>query len=358
MDFADKLKQFSSRVEKLKDQIPTEEATKMSLIIPFFQMLGYDVFNPDEFLPEYTADVGIKKGEKVDYAILKDGNPVILIEAKWCGENLDRHSSQLFRYFGTTQAKFAILTNGICYKFFTDLDEQNKMDIMPFLEFDILNTKDNIINEIKKFHKDNFDIDNIFSTASELKYSKAIKEFMAGQLKAPSDDFIRFVLSDVYEGTKTQNVINKFRDIVKKALNEFISEMMNDKIKSALKSEEESDEAVDRTESEEVENESNTKIVTTLDEIEAYYAIKSMLVDVLPCDSITYKDTETYMGILYKNNTRKWICRLYLDGHKKAFTVPGETRNGDRYSIEDINDLYNFKDILIEAAKRYAEISE
>ena len=115
MGFTEDLQQLSTRILSLKPNIQTEEATKMSMIIPFFQLLGYDVFNPTEFCPEYTADVGIKKGEKVDYAILADGKPVILIECKSCNEILTKHASQLFRYFGTTTAKFAILTNGIVY---------------------------------------------------------------------------------------------------------------------------------------------------------------------------------------------------------------------------------------------------
>lgn len=157
MDFIDELRQFSKRVESLKDLLPTEEATKNALILPFFQMLGYDVFNPLEFMPEFTADVGIKKGEKVDYAILLDNKPAILIEAKWCGEALDKHDSQLFRYFGTTEAKFGILTNGIVYKFYTDLDEPNKMDLSPFLEFNLLDLNDSVVQEIKRFCKERID---------------------------------------------------------------------------------------------------------------------------------------------------------------------------------------------------------
>lgn len=149
MEFSEKIKQFSERVSVLKDTVTTEEATKMSLIVPVFQILGYDVFNPLEFCPEYTADVGIKKGEKVDYAILEDGQPNILIECKSCSEQLDKHSSQLFRYFGTTPAKFGILTNGIVYRFYTDLEESNKMDLVPFLEIDMLSLKEPSINELK-----------------------------------------------------------------------------------------------------------------------------------------------------------------------------------------------------------------
>ena len=141
MDFIDQIKQFAKRVETLRDSIQTEEATKTSIIMPFFAMLGYDVFNPLEFTPEFIADVGIKKGEKVDYAIIKNGEPVILIEAKSTNKKLERHDSQLFRYFGTTKAKFAILTNGITYRFYTDIEETNKMDKEPFLEFNIIKIK-------------------------------------------------------------------------------------------------------------------------------------------------------------------------------------------------------------------------
>lgn len=175
MDFIDQLKQFSNRVTSLQETIQTEEATKTAIIMPFLAMLGYDVFNPHEVVPEFTADVGIKKGEKVDYAILKDGEPVILIECKSITENLDQHDSQLFRYFGTTSAKFAILTNGLTYRFYTDLDDQNKMDKDPFLSINILDIQENQVPELKKFCKAEFDVDSIFSTASELKYANEFK---------------------------------------------------------------------------------------------------------------------------------------------------------------------------------------
>ena len=170
MDFKDEIKQFGDRVEKLKAQISTEEATKNAFIMPFIKALGYDVFDPLEVVPEYVADIGIKKGEKVDYAILKDGHPTILVECKHWGENLDVHNSQLFRYFHTTKAKFGLLSNGIVYRFYTDLVEKNKMDEKPFLEFNVTDIKDNQIEELKKFHKSYFDVDNIVNTASELKY--------------------------------------------------------------------------------------------------------------------------------------------------------------------------------------------
>lgn len=358
MDFVDQLKQFAKRVDSMKETVQTEEATKTAIIMPFFAMLGYDVFNPLEFVPEYTADVGIKKGEKVDYAIIKDGEPVILIECKSISEKLEKHDSQLFRYFGTTTAKFAILTNGIMYRFYTDLDSPNKMDDDPFLTINILDIRDNQVPELKKFCKSVFDIDSIFSTASELKYANEFKTVMKAQLDSPTDDFIRLFLQGCYSGPKTQNVIEKFRPVLKKALNDFISEMMNDKIKTALggsggtvsvseqKSQPESDTADEK-------EKKAPNIVTTEEELEAYFIIKNMLSDLVSMKDITYKDTESYINILYKANTRKWICRLRLTENQKTLILPDENKREIKYSLTDIYALNEHKDDLTAVLNRY-----
>lgn len=184
--------------------------------MPFFATLGYDLFNPTEFVPEFTADVGIKKGEKVDYAIVLDGKPTILIEAKSINQQLTKHDSQLFRYFGTTTSKFGILTNGEEYKFFTDLDEPNKMDLTPFLTINITKIKDNQIPELAKFHKDNFDVDKITSSAAELKYLSSLKSYLTSELNEPSDNFVKYLLGEIYDGMKTKQTIEKFKPIIKK----------------------------------------------------------------------------------------------------------------------------------------------
>ena len=355
MEFIDELRSFSKRVESLKDKILTEEATKTSIIMPFFQLLGYDVFNPSEFLPEFTADVGIKKGEKVDYAIIKDEKPVILIEAKWCGETLDGHDSQLFRYFGTTPAKFAILTNGIIYRFFTDLDEQNKMDGRPFLEINILDIKESYISELKKFHKTTFDIETIFNTASELKYAGEIIKLMSQHMKSPTDSFVKYVLGEIYAGVKTQNVIEKFRDIVKRSLNQFVTELMNDKITSALKTNIEEISPTAPTQTEPPTAPATPRIFTTEEELESYFIIKHILFDVIPREKITYKDTESYFGILYDNNSWKWICRFRFEGSRKTMFLPDEKKNPIKYVVEKLDDIYKYKQEIASVAKRYSK---
>lgn len=354
MGFSEDLSVLAKRIVSVRSNITTEEATKMSMIVPFFQLLGYDVFNPLEFFPEYTADVGIKKGEKVDYAIIINDEPVILIECKPCTDSLDRHSSQLFRYFGTTSAKFGILTNGVTYKFYTDLDESNKMDLTPFLEINLEDLKDSQIPALKKFCKSEFDKDNIFSIASELKYTNLIKDLLKSELDNPSDDFARFVLTSTYEGLKTQKVIDSFKPIIKKSFNSFINELLNQKISSALNTENEK-EAAESPAPDVQPTEPLSKIFTTEEELQSFYIIKGLLAGTVDINDIVYRDTESYFGILYKNNNRKPICRLSLDGKRMQLLIPDANKNFERIYIDSLNDLYQYKERLTEVVSRYLQ---
>ena len=238
MDFKDSIYQFANRVEKLCTQLQTEEATKNALIMPFIQLLGYDVFNPFEVNPEYVADIGIKKGEKVDYAIMKDSKPIILIECKHYSEKLDPHNSQLFRYFHTTEAKFGLLTNGIQFRFYTDLVTPNKMDEKPFFEFDITKIKENEIQELKKFHSSNFDIDSVTSTANELKYLNELRILINKEISTPSEDFVRYFAKQVHNSIVTPKVLEQFTPITKKAFSLIINDSISGTLKTALRAEE------------------------------------------------------------------------------------------------------------------------
>ncbi len=351
-ELAIQLNQLSQRIESSKSNIQTEEATKMSFIIPFFQMLGYDVFNPSEFVPEFTADIGIKKGEKVDYAIFINGSPSILIEAKWCGEKLDKHDSQLFRYFATTNAKFAILTNGIIYKFFTDLDEKNKMDSKPFLELNLLEVKDTQVHELRKFCKDHFDIDTILNSASDLKYTSIIKNRLLDLMSNPTDQLVKLLITDVYEGTKTQKVVDDFKVIVRKSFNQYVSELISDRLKNALDTERLP--LSEPAETSQTNNEEINRIVTTVEEMQSFYIIRSILGSQMPLADITFKDTESYFNILHKNNVRKWICRIKIGDKVKNLILPtGEVGKAITIPLDRLEDLYLHKDAIITSASNY-----
>lgn len=340
----------------MKDNIKTEEATKTSLIMPLIQALGYDVFNPEEFVPEFIADVGIKKGEKIDYAIMDSGNPVILIEAKCVHEELSKHDSQLFRYFGTTKAKFAILTNGIEYKFYTDLEERNRMDMKPFFIFNLLEFRDNDIYEVAKFRKNVFNVENVLTTASELKYTSEIKHFLTEQWEEPNDEFIKFVLSDVYQGIKTKRVIDNFRDIVKKSLTQFVNERVNDKLQQALNSSGTREEPLEKEESfktkEIVEDVVTIEtIVTTEEEIEGYVFVKLMLQDEIDSSRVHYRDNKSYFNVLLDDSIRKWICRLGFNTTNKYIQLNDEAKT--TYKINHVNEISLYKDKILEVAKQF-----
>jgi hypothetical protein len=347
MDLKDQLKQIADKISKFKDSTQTEEATKNAFIMPFINALGYDIFNPQEVVPEFVADIGSKKGEKVDYAILRNGIPIILIECKHWKENLDIQSTQLLRYFNATKTKFAILTNGIIYRFYTDLEELNKMDEKPFLDINILEIKDIQIEELKKFHKSYFDLDNIINTASTLKYSNEIKVILGNEFKQPSENFIKFFIYSVYSGRATKKVITQFSEIVKISCQQFLSDLITERLKTALDKEEETGPKI-------TEDQSNDSAVeTTTEEIESYYIIKSILRQKIESSRVYYRDFQKFFSILIDDSVRNTVCRLYLSGSIKQIAFLDENKNETKYQINSVDDIFQYAEQLIKIAKSF-----
>ena len=343
MDLKDQLKQLGDRVEKLKHQIQTEDATKNALIMPFIQYLGYDVFNPLEVVPEFVSDIGLKKGEKIDYAILKEGVPTILVECKHWAQNLNIHDGQLLRYFHVSKAKFGILTNGINYRFYSDLVEPNKMDEKPFLEFNINELRDNQIEELKKFHKANFNIENIVNTASELKFTNELKNLIQNELNNPSPEIVKYFAKQVYPGIITAKVLEQFTNLTKKSVQLHISELITERLKTALNKE---DQVAKEQEAIKIIEDKN-KVETTEDELEAFMIVKTILRQKIEPSRITYRDAQSYCAILLDDNNRKTICRLYLNGGKKYFALMDEQKKEIKNEINTIDDIFNFSDDLL-----------
>ncbi len=350
MDFKDQIKILGERVIKLKDQIATEEATKNAFIMPFLQSLGYDVFNPTEVVPEFVSDIGIKKGEKIDYAIFKDGSPIILVECKHCAQNLDLHDGQLLRYFHVSKAKFGILTNGIIYRFYSDLVEANKMDEKPFLEFNISEIKDNQIEELKKFHKSYFDADSIVNTASELKFSNELKQLLSQELNNPSPEFVKFFAKQVYPSIVTAKILDQFTNLTKKAAQVLISDLITERLNTALNKEKETS-AVQETVT--VAEEPENKLETTEEELEGFMIIKTILRQKVDIKRIAFRDAQSYFAVLLDDNNRKPICRLYFNGSKKYFVVLDENKKEVKTEIQTLDDIFNFSDKLLEIVESY-----
>ena len=355
MDFKDTIKQLSERIEKLKGNITTEEATKNAFIMPFINALGYDVFNPLEVLPEMTCDIGMKKGEKIDYAIMQEEEPVILIECKHWSQDLNLHDNQLIRYFNVSKAKFGVLTNGIIYKFYTDLEEPNKMDSKPFLEVNLTDIRDSQIEALKKFHKSYFNIDNVLSSASELKYMSELKNVIAKEISDPSPEFVRYFSRQVYDGMITAKLLDQFTSLTKKAFSSYMNESISDRLRTALKTEE-IQELKQLPENNEVNDaeEIEKKIVTTEEEMESYFIVKSILRSNVDIARVVHRDTQTYFGILLDDNNRKPICRMYFNGISKKYVATfDENKKEIKHEIHDLNDIYEYSDILIQTVKNY-----
>lgn len=357
MDFIDVVKALSEKVTRLQNSIQTEEATKNAFIMPFIAALGYDVFNPHEVVPEFVADLGIKKGEKVDYCIFKDESPIIIIECKHWKEDLNVHNSQLHRYFHVTTSKFGILTNGIIYKFYTDLIEPNKMDDKPFWEFNITEISDNVVSELKKYHKNTFDVDKILNSATELKYNKEIKKIMLEEMNNPTDAFVRHFAKQIHSGVLTAKVMEQFTGIVKKALNQYVSDLISDRLKSALNNEakRETTDIVSSTPELDaaLPTETDSKIVTTDLEKEAFYVVRSILRTKFDINRIVYRDAQSYFSVLVDDNNRKPVCRLFLEGTKKSMVLFDENRKETRYELSSIDDIYQYSEQLLTTALNY-----
>jgi hypothetical protein len=349
MDFKDQVRQLGDRVQRVKDNVKTEEATKNALIMPFLQTLGYDVFNPLEIVPEYVTDVGTKKGEKIDYAILNDGAPVILVECKHHEANLDLHDGQLLRYFHVSKAKFAILTNGITFRFYTDLVEPNKMDEKPFLEFRIDAIKDAQIEELKKFHKSYFNLETITETASELMYLGELRAVIQREMSDPSDDLTRLFTRLVYDGTVTQRVLDRFRGYVKQTFIQYINDVLNERLQLAIKQQDTGSDSVmppNEETSPLPQVIDKPKIQTTQEEIEAYVIVKSLLHDIVDVKRIAYRDQQSFFSVLLDDNNRKPICRFWFNTSKKYISTFDANRNEIKHEMTTNDDVYKFKDLI------------
>jgi predicted type IV restriction endonuclease len=357
MDFIDQLRALSSRVASTRNLIQTEEATKNAMIMPFIQILGYNVFDPLEVTPELIADIGTKKGEKVDYAILKDGKPIIIFECKKAGADLAlNHASQLFRYFHVTEARFAVLTNGITYRFFTDLEQPNKMDMNAFLEFNILDFKDRDVDELRKFAKSSFDVDTILTTANDLKYTRAIQNRLAEWIHSPSEDFVRLVSAGLLGNKKfTGTVIEQFTTISKRAFEQLLGERINDRLKGAM-----TPEASHLVEPVipvvTVDTIVEAQVVTTPEEIEAFHIIRALLRNTVKPTRISLRDAQTYCAILLDDNNRKPICRLRFNNLEKlALGLFNENKEEERLPLTSVDEIYNYADRIRASVSAYIE---
>lgn len=353
MDFIDEVRALAARVATAKDMVQTEEATKNAMVMPFIHLLGYNVFDPQEVTPELIADVGTKKGEKVDYAILKEGKPIMLFECKKCGSDLHiNHAGQLFRYFHVTEARFGVLTNGLVYRFFTDLEQPNKMDEKPFFEFNLTDFRDQDVEELKKFAKTVFDLESILTTANHLKYTRAIKNTLSEWMTEPPEEFVRLVSAEFLAGKQFRTTVkDQFTQITKHAFQQLIADKINERLKGAMTPEPALAPSVPQAA---IDAASADASEPSAIEIEAYQIVRAILRSVVPPNLIAIRGAATYCAILFDDNNRKPICRLRFKNESRlVIGVFDEKKEEVRVPLQSMDDIFDLADRLKACATSY-----
>lgn len=355
MDLKLKLEQLHQRVIHLKDQINTEEATKNAFVMPFIQILGYDIFNPTEVVPEHICDIGTKKGEKVDYIIKRDNDPILIIECKHWKENADAHNYQLHRYFHVSKARFGVLTNGVTYNFYTDLEQPNIMDEKPFLTINIEDLKDNAIKVLESFTKQGYHLETILDSAEALKYIKAIRKEFEKEIEHPSDELVKLLISRFFDKPLIASRMLTFKEYAKKALAISINESISHRLKSALHI----NENIERKGEEQIvnpvdDNNDAPKIITTDEELEGFQIVKAILREKLSADRIAPRDTQSYFGVLLDDNNRKPLCRLHFNSANKYIELFHKGKDaGEKRLLNSLDEIYGFREELHGAAGNY-----
>lgn len=369
MDFKDQVVRLSDNIKKQKDKIATEEATKNAFIMPMIAALGYDVFNPFEVVPEMDCDLIKKKGEKIDYAIMKDENPILLIECKHCKQDLNLHDTQLQKYFVASKARFGVLTNGIEYRFYTDLEKINIMDEKPFLIVNMLDLSDADIEQLKKFHKSYYNEEDVLSTANELKYTTEIKSILNNEFASPTAEFVRFFARQAYtSGQITSKVIDMFTPLVKKSITSVINDIISDRLNTAIKNSEQTSDSLQtidntsiNTSTEDTEKklpdgvvymDKESGVVTTQEGLDAYNIVRSILRKSVDVSRITYKDYKSYFVVNIDNSQWFWICRVSIGARKKQIGIPvDQYKSCEWIQIDNMDDIFKYADRLEEALK-------
>lgn len=337
MDLATKLAELQKRTLEHREVLLTEEAAKNALVMPFIQALGYDVFNPAEVVPEFTADVGIKKGEKVDYAI-RDGSKInILIECKPSSVALNlSHASQLFRYFSVTDARLAILTNGVVYQFYSDVEKPNKMDEKPFFTFSMDALKPTDVRTLDNFTKAAFDIEKIVHEAVALKTQSLLRLELEKEFASPSEEFVRLIGARVHEGRLTPAVKDAFTKMISTSISALIRDLVNERLSSALN-------AANPSLVEDEPATDDEEVVTTPEELSGFHIVQAIASRHVNPKRVVIRDAKAYCAVLLDDNNRKTIARLHFNGMARKYFGTFVAKSETRHLIGDLTDIYQFE---------------
>lgn len=283
-----------------------------------------------------------------------------MLECKTIGAGLEaNYAGQLYRYFSVTDARFGVLTDGIRYLFFSDIDKENKMDDRPFFEFNLLQFGESQVEELKKFAKTSFNLETIISTASNLKYHKELVTEIRAEFESPSEEMVRLLAGRVHSGRYTQQVKEQFTGLVQKAMRDFVRDQVNDRLKTALETDKHEfsptgDAAAEPFDEQLIED---SGIETTSDELDAHRIIQAIGAELIDPERITMRDAKSYCAILFDDNNRRPICRLFFSKNKMRiliFTPVEEVK----FDLEKVTNIYRYRELIKEAINQYEKKEE
>jgi predicted type IV restriction endonuclease len=348
MDLEARVAELSKVVREHREVLLTEEAAKNALVMPFLQALGYNVFNPGEVVPEFTCDVGTKKGEKVDYAICQDGKITMLIECKPANSELSiSNASQLYRYFSTTDTRVAILTNGVVYKFFSDIDSPNRMDDQPFFTMQLDAVRKPDLKTLERFTKQAFDIDKIVQEAGNLKTQSLVYKALQDEFQEPSEEFIRLVAAKVHPGRVTTQIRDTFRNLIMNSVASLIRDKVNERLTSALTASNPTDE----TEEEDVGAEAT---FTSQEEVDGFNIVRAIASRLVDPKRIVMRDAKSYCAILLDDNNRRTIARLHFNSPTVRYLGTFDDKDETRVAVAEPIDIYKHEKAILKRIEQLA----
>ena len=349
MELEARIAELSKVVREHREVLLTEEAAKTALVMPFLQAMGYNVFNPSEVVPEFTCDVGIKKGEKVDYALCLDGRITMLVECKPANSELSvSHASQLFRYFATTDARVAMLTNGVVYKFFADVDTPNRMDDKPFFTFSLEQVRKQDLKTLESFTKHSFDIERILKEAGNLKVQSLVMKELQSEFQEPSEEFVRLIAGKVHPGRVTGQVKESFRQLIINSVSSLIREKVNERLNSALTATNPAEEDAD-------DGGVTEATLTTQEEVDGFNIVRAICSRLVEPKRIVMRDAKSYCAILLDDNNRKTIARLHFNSPTARYLGTFQGKEEERVSVSEPIDIYKHEGALL---KRIEELGK
>lgn len=352
MDLETRIAELAKVVREHREVLLTEEAAKNALVMPFLQALGYNVFNPSEVVPEFTCDVGTKKGEKVDYAICRDGKINMLVECKPANSELSlNNASQLFRYFSTTDARLAVLTNGVVYKFYSDIDSPNRMDDKPFFTIQLDAVRKHDFRTLESFTKQSFDVDKIVQAAGNLKLQSLVYKALQDEFQEPSDDFIRLIAAKAHAGRFTTQVRDTFHGLIVQSASALIRDKVNERLSSALTATNPADDL-------ETDDDAGEATVTTQEEVDGFNIVRAIASRLVDPKRIIMRDAKSYCAILLDDNNRRTVARLHFNSPTARYLGTFDGKEETREAVAEPIDIYKHEAAILTRIEQLASQKE